>query len=290
MTERGLRTYRDAVAIVTGGASGIGLALAQSLARRGAEVVLADRQIDVAHEHAASIEASGGHARAVELDVTDFAVFQRVVDETADRAGRLDYLFNNAGIGIGGEAQLYSIDDWRAVLDVDLHGVVNGVQAAYPVMIRQGFGHLVNTASMAGLLPAPLAVSYSVAKHAVVGLSTSLRIEAEPLGVWVSALCPGVIRTPILDGGKYGKNLESISLEQQRRNWERLRPMAPEAFAEKALDAVARNRPMIILPSWWRWIWRLNRLSPALGSAFSRRLYRAARRQIDEAQATAAGT
>ena len=174
--------------------------------------------------------------------------------------------FNNAGIGIGGEVRLYELEDWNRVLDVNLRGVIHGVQAAYPIMLRQGFGHIVNTASMAGLLPTPLVVGYGATKHAVVGLSTSLRVEAAPAGVRVSVLCPGVIRTPaLIDGGKFGKLLQPVPQETQRDLWEAQRPMDPNRFAEKALRAVARNRAIIIIPWWWRIGWWVNRLSPSLG-------------------------
>ena len=127
--ENALRIFEGAVAIVTGGASGIGRALAENLARRGASVVLADRQLTVAQEVATGIQESGGTASAAELDVTNFSAVEQLVQETTQAQGRLDYMFNNAGIAIGGEVSLYSIDDWKAVLDVNLYGVVNGVQA-----------------------------------------------------------------------------------------------------------------------------------------------------------------
>jgi NAD(P)-dependent dehydrogenase (short-subunit alcohol dehydrogenase family) len=178
-----LRTYRDAVAVVTGGASGIGLALAEELSRRGAEVVVTDLQAELAEEVAAGIRARGGKATADFLDVTDFAAVQRLVEATAEARGRIDYLFNNAGIAVLGEVAHYQIEDWTRVLDVNLRGVVHGVQAVYPILLRQGFGHIVNTASIAGLLPLGGLLSYSTSKHAVVGLSTSLRIEAAAAGV-----------------------------------------------------------------------------------------------------------
>jgi NAD(P)-dependent dehydrogenase (short-subunit alcohol dehydrogenase family) len=262
-----LRTFGGAVAIITGGASGIGRSLGEALGRRGASVILADVQIELAQAVAASIEASGGIATAAEVDVRDFNAVSRLVEVTIKAHGRLDYLFNNAGIGILGEVRHYQIEDWHRILDVHLRGVVHGVQAAYPVMLGQGFGHIVNTASMAGLVASPWMVSYSAAKHAIVGLSMALRVEAAAVGVRVSVLCPGLVRTPIIEGGgKFGKLLPQLSPQQQqafwqrlRPMWERLKPMDPERFAQKALHAVARNQAVIIVPAWWKiylWLYR----------------------------------
>ena len=275
-----LRIFDSAVAIMTGGASGIGRALSEALGRRGASVVLADRQVTLAQEVAAGIQERGGKASAVELDVTDFTAVDQLVRATVQAQGRLDYMFNNAGIAIGGEARLCQIEDWASVLNVNLHGVVNGVQAAYPVMLGQGYGHIVNTASMAGLLPMPMAVSYATAKHAVVGLSKSLRVEAAQYGVRVSALCPGVIRTPILHGGKYGKQLQPVAPEVQEKFMQQYRPMDPSLFAERVLDALARNKPIIIVPGWWRLLWWISRLSSGLEAYLVQQSYRSARRAM----------
>jgi NADP-dependent 3-hydroxy acid dehydrogenase YdfG len=162
MTSTGTRS-----AIVTGGASGIGRALAEALAATGVGVVLADRQADLAEQGAAAIAARGGSATAAELDVRDVDRFRHVVQDTVARAGRLDYLFNNAGIGLGGEAHEFGPADWDDVIDVNLRGVSHGILAAYPVMMRQRFGHIVNTASMAGLTPGPTMISYTATKYAV---------------------------------------------------------------------------------------------------------------------------
>jgi len=274
-----LRTFSGAVAIITGGASGIGRALGEELARRGATVVLADLQIDLAVEVAARIRANGGKATAAELDVTQFEAVDQLVQSTVKTYDRLDYLFNNAGIGILGEVRHYQIKDWHRVYDVHINGVTNGVQAAYPLMLRQGFGHIVNTASMAGLVASPWMVSYSAAKHAIVGLSLALRSEAAAPGVRVSVLCPGVVRTPIIEGGgRFGKLLPTLPPDRQRAfwdrirpMWERMRPMDPDKFAKKVLRAVARNKAVIIVPGWWKiYLWS-DRVFPWLVERLARK-------------------
>jgi short-subunit dehydrogenase len=157
------------------------------------------------------------------------------------------------------------------VFDVNLRGVANGVQAAYPLMVRQGFGHIVNTASVCGFLPSPWCVSYAASKFGVLGLSLSLRVEAAEHGVRVSALCPGTVRTALLeDYGKFGKLIQPVSLDRQQKFWAKLNPMEPDEFARQTLKAVAKNRSVIVIPRWWRVIWWLNRLSPALGLRMAR--------------------
>jgi len=270
----GIRLYDGAVAVVTGGASGIGRALAEAMAARGARVVLADRQVELAREVASAIGERGGDAEAREVDVTDPDAVEELIAGTLDRHRRLDLLFNNAGIGIGGDVRLYQRGDWDRLIDVNLRGVTNGVQAAYPRMLEQGFGHLVNTASMAGLTASPGLAGYAATKHAVIGLSKSLRIEAAPLGVRVSALCPGVIRTPILDGGRYGALRQEMPPAVRERMVERLRPMEPRRFAAQVLAAVARNRAIIIVPRGWRVAWWLERLCPGLSMRLTARMHR----------------
>jgi NAD(P)-dependent dehydrogenase (short-subunit alcohol dehydrogenase family) len=280
--DNAIRSFDGAVAIVTGGASGIGQALSEALARRRAEVVVADLQIERAEKVAATIRAQGGKATIAEVDVTDFAAMDRLITTTVAVHGRLDYLFNNAGISIAGEAKLCQLEDWNRVIDVNLRGVVHGTHAAYSVMIRQGFGHIVNTASMAGLVPSPWVVSYTATKHAVVGLSLALRIEAAQAGVRISALCPGVIRTPLLEnGGRYGKLLQPVTEEQQRSFWDRLGPMDPVKFAQKVLHAVAQNRAIIIVPWWWKLFWWIYRLSPAVGQYLGHRYLQENKRVVD---------
>src|ERR1700756_1271183 len=251
------------IAFVTGGASGIGAALATKVVDGGAEVWIADRQIGPAQELAQRLNSGGAKAHAIEVDVRSYPSFERAVAEAVQQSGRIDYLFNNAGIGVGGEVDSYTLDDWNEVFDVNLRGVVHGIQAVYPTMIRQHSGQIVNTASMAGLVTNAGMASYSATKHAVVGLSRALRVEAERHGVQVSVLCPGAVRTPILTGGEYGR-FRGMTDEDLRKFWEPMRPMAPEKFAERALRAVVRGEAIIVVPAWWKALWYLERLSPAL--------------------------
>jgi NAD(P)-dependent dehydrogenase (short-subunit alcohol dehydrogenase family) len=276
-----LRELVGKVAIVTGGASGIGRALSTELCARGCEVFLADRQGELAEEVAQSLRTDGGVAHAKELDVRDLAAFQRVVADARALGGRVDFLFNNAGIAVGGEIDGYRPEDWDDVFDVNLRGVAYGVQAVYPVMIEQRDGHIVNTASVAGLVPSAGEASYAASKHAVVALTRALRIEARRHGVRASALCPGAIRTPILTGGKFGRVNLKARPDQLMTLWEKVRPMDPAQLARRALDAVLRDEAIIVEPPWWKALWYLERLSPRLSERFWRAGLERLRRDLE---------
>jgi len=281
-----IRIFKDATAIVTGGASGIGRALAEELSKRGCEVVLADLQIELAEKVAKKINTSGGKVTAVKIDVTNFPALETLVEETVKRTGRVDYFFNNAGIGIIGNVNHYGIEDWNYIVDVNLRGVINGIQAVYNVMVSQGFGHIVNTASVAGLMPSPGMVSYAATKHAVVGLSTSLRAEAENFGIRVSVFCPGFVRTAILEGGgEYGKTLIDWSPGQQKHMMkmvEKLKPINPNIFAERALKSVAKNKAIIVVPSWWKLFWWIHRLFPTIGMFLAKKSFQDMQKKLDQ--------
>ena len=272
----------DKVAIVTGGGSGIGEAVSRELARRGARVVVADIDADNASRVAAAIADGGGRATAHHVDVSQEQDIRRLVEGTASAYGRLDYQFNNAGIAIGGDARDLTADQWRRVLDVNLYGVLHGTLAAYPIMVEQGFGHIVNTSSGAGLLPTPLNAPYSTAKYAVVGLSLSLRLEGADLGVKVSVVCPGYVRTPIFD------SLVAVGLPRElvSRPPGRIKMIETAEAARVIMGGVARNQPVIAFPRYVRWAWRVACLFPRV-------LDRAAPPQVRELRAhraVAAGT
>jgi NAD(P)-dependent dehydrogenase (short-subunit alcohol dehydrogenase family) len=200
------------------------------------------------------------------LDVRDPEAVKELVDRTAKEHGHLDLMFNNAGIGMGGEVCDMTLAHFERAIDVNLRGVVHGVLAAYQVMTRQGRGHIVNTASLAGLVPSPGITPYSMTKHAVVGLSLSLRAEAAKWGVRVSVVCPGVIDTPILDKPN-PEDLPPVGdFSGGREMLERLvgKVYPPELLARDVLAGVLRNRPIIVAPHHARRTWIAYRIAPEL--------------------------
>jgi NAD(P)-dependent dehydrogenase (short-subunit alcohol dehydrogenase family) len=258
--------FKDKVSIVTGAASGIGQAISEALGADGAMVIIADVNLEGAQKAAAAIQRKGGRAEAVQLDVTSAEDVQRVIDETVATHGRLDLIFNNAGVAAGGEARDLSLADWRRIVDVNLMGVIYGTTAAYAVMVKQGFGHIVNTASLAGLLGAPFMVPYSATKHAVVGLSKSLRSEAADLGVKVSVICPGYIQTNIFEASPWRKINKDDILRKIP-----FKIIEAEEAARIILRGVARNKALIVFPGYARFFWFLSRLSLKLVGPLDRK-------------------
>lgn len=261
-----MERFRDKVAIVTGAASGIGRALAIELGRRGATVIAADLNSDGAHEVAAAIIAAGGKAAGHAVDVTVAEAINDLIAAVVSAHGRIDYMFNNAGIGVLAEERDATAADWQRVIAVNLWGVVHGVRAVYPQMLRQGFGHIVNTASLAGLTPAPMEISYTATKYAVVGLSCALRVEAADLGVRVSVVCPGLIDTPILRTTA----MRGIDTNAAQALLASTKLMPAAACAQAILRGVEKNKAIIVITPLARFIWLLTRLSPGLAMALWR--------------------
>jgi NAD(P)-dependent dehydrogenase (short-subunit alcohol dehydrogenase family) len=261
-----MNRFQDAVCVVTGGASGLGRAVCEELGRRGAVVVVADVNEAGAREVASGI---GGKATAAGLDVRDAGAVRRLIEETAAAYGRLDYVFNNAGIAVLGEVRDLTLEHWRKVLDVNLDGVIHGVSAAYPLMVRQGSGHIVNTASLAGLAGFPTSIPYATSKFAVVGLSLSLRAEAEELGVKVSAVCPGFVQTAIFDAGTYVGSRKEDLLAQIP-----FKIIGTAEAARAILRGVERNQAVIVFPFYARLFWWLTRLHPGIAGLLHRKTVR----------------
>jgi NAD(P)-dependent dehydrogenase (short-subunit alcohol dehydrogenase family) len=257
--EKTMNCFREKVAIVTGGASGIGRKVCEELSRYGAATIVADINLEGAQEVAKAISDNGARASAARLDVTSYEAIGKLIDDTVTEHGRLDYMFNNAGINIAGEARDLLPEHWDRVLNINLMGVVYGTRLAYSLMVKQGFGHIVNTASLCGIMPVPFEAPYATAKHAVVGLSTSLRAEGAGLGVKVSAFCPGVIQTPLIE-----KSVVVNSTMEEILSISPLSIMKLDDAVRAMLRGVARNQAIIVCPFESRMSWWIYRLAPAL--------------------------
>jgi NAD(P)-dependent dehydrogenase (short-subunit alcohol dehydrogenase family) len=259
--------FTQKVAIVTGGASGIGQALCREMSRRGGMVVVADIDFEGSQQVASAISSRGLSATPAHVDVSKADDVQRLIAETFSQHGHIDYMFNNAGIGIAGEIRDMDLGLWEDIVNVNLWGVIHGTTSVYKVMVQQGFGHIVNTASVAGLLPVPMETAYVATKSGVVGLSLSLRDEAKQLGIKVSVVCPGFIRTRIYDSATVlGVNREDLMAQIP------FRLMDAARAARIILKGVSRNQAVIITPFYARIFWWLYRLHPALLSYWSRKI------------------
>ena len=265
-----MSVFKDKVCIVTGAASGIGKGLCEELADKGASVVATDINGEALESTVASIKNANHPVRAEKLDVTDYDAFQKLIEDTVSREGRLDYLFNNAGIAILGEVRDSTIDHWRKVLDVNLNGVVYGSLLAYQQMVEQGSGHIVNLASVEGLMPFPTTVSYVTSKFGVMGLSEGMWVEGKDLGVKVSVVCPGFVSTPIFDVS------DTVGVDRRKWReeglsaWERF-AISPEGCARVILKGVEKNKPIITVTFMAKVMWWLTRISPTFIMNFARK-------------------
>lgn len=190
---------RRKVILVTGASSGIGRETAVALAGQGAQLVVFARRRGLLEKTAQDVSERGGQALVVIGDVTKREDLERAVMGCVERFGRLDVLVNNAGVGLFAAVEESSEQDLDRIMAVNFKGVVNGVQAALPVMRRQGHGHIINVASTAGRRGSPYVGAYCASKFAVVGLTESLRTELLGSGIRVSLVCPGATRTSFFD-------------------------------------------------------------------------------------------
>lgn len=190
-------------AFVTGGASGIGFALGRAFAEAGMKVMLADIETDALAAAVKSLHNIGPEVRGIDCDVTDIVSVERAAKATHDAFGNVHIVCNNAGVAAGGGIDNISLDSWRWVLDVNLMGVVHGIRTFVPHIRAHGEGgHIVNTASMAGMESALGFSPYTASKFAVVGMSEGLALQLAPFGIGVSVLCPGFVRTRIGESGR----------------------------------------------------------------------------------------
>jgi NAD(P)-dependent dehydrogenase (short-subunit alcohol dehydrogenase family) len=237
--------YKDKTVLITGGGSGIGQALCLELANAGAIVICTDVDEHKAKETAAL--TTNGHIIAKKLDVVRLEDFESTTKWIIETYGRLDIIFNNAGIALSGEMRDMSPEQWKRVLDINLLGVIYGSQVAYGQMVRQGSGQIVNIASLAGLInDLVLLAPYSVSKHAVVSYSRSLRMEAKQLGVKVNVICPGYIRTQIAVNGVTANTNDAW--DENARETVAVKGIGPEKAARYMLEKITANKGIIVFP------------------------------------------
>jgi NAD(P)-dependent dehydrogenase (short-subunit alcohol dehydrogenase family) len=262
--------FAGQVAVVTGAGSGIGRSTALLFGRLGAKVHAADLDEASAAATVADIESAGAEGAAHAVDVSDPPSVEVLAQRVFDAEGAVDVLHNNAGVGHAGPVEATTLEEWQRVLGVNLMGVVHGVHYFVPRMLRQGRpGHVVNTASLAGLVPVAEMAPYATSKHAVVGLSESLNAELSPRGIHVSAICPGFINTHItkaahLDG--------ELAAERDRivRFYERF-GSSPDVVADAVVDAVRGNKLIRTAPRHHVVLnWALRRISPRIAQPFAR--------------------
>ncbi len=238
--------FAGKVAVITGGASGIGRATALALAREGCSVVVADVNNERLRATLDAISAVGAKALAVQCDVSS----DTQVDELADRArrafGDVDILMNNAGVMLRGKLQEMPMDEWDWIFGINFFGVVRGIRAFVPRMIERGSGHVVNTASIGGLLGGrPHSAAYSASKFAVVGLSETLFVHLVPKGIGVSVLCPGAVRTNLIEGIRFSTTVDD---PEDYGGSEQFGPQAaePDDVARLVLNAIETKQFMIL--------------------------------------------
>jgi NAD(P)-dependent dehydrogenase (short-subunit alcohol dehydrogenase family) len=243
-----VESLRDRVAVVTGGGSGIGRALVDVFAREGARIVVADIEEGRAVEAADAVRGRGGQALAVRTDVTDLAQVQALADRAFSDFGGVDVLCNNAGVAIWGSLAEATHRDWQWVLGVNLWGVIHGLEAFLPRMISGNRrGHVVNTASMAGLVATRGLGIYNTSKYAVVGLSETLAKDLAPHGIGVSVLCPMGVATRIRASDRnrppHLRNERADAAAPVALDGDTL---APGVVAEMVLSAILENRLYVI--------------------------------------------
>ena len=268
-----MNAFKDKTAIVTGGASGIGLEICRELALAGAKVYVVDINAEGAKNTALTITAKGGKAEPIAVDMRDPDAVEKMVNAVASKES-LDYMFNNAGMIMFGEFRDMNFDQWRDFIDTDIMSVVYGTSSAYNLMIKQGYGHIVNTSSVFGLFPFSLGTAYSAVKHAVTGLSLALRPEAHGLGVKITVACPGTVDTEV-------RNTYTV-LKSDRNEFNSyiLKQLTPNKAACAILNGVRKNKALIAFPWYDLIFWWLYRIAPAANFWWQKIMVNMFRRKI----------
>jgi NAD(P)-dependent dehydrogenase (short-subunit alcohol dehydrogenase family) len=264
--------------LLTGAGSGIGRSTALLCATRGAKLALCDVNESGLAETEASARDLGCEVFSARVDVGDRAQMQAFADAVHERFDAVDLLVNNAGVGLGAPFLDTELEDWDWILPINVMGVVHGCYMFLPRMVQRGRGgHVVNLSSAAGFFPTPALAAYSATKFAVLGLSEALRVELRPHGIGVSAICPGLINTPITRNSRMrGPSADEESRARVVRLYER-RNYAPDRVAGRILRAVQRDRAVapVTAEAWVMYV--LSRAAPPLARQVARAIGAASR-------------
>lgn len=229
------------VAVITGGGSGIGRATALALARGGCHIVVADINTERMAETVAKVDVLGRRALAVRCDVSRPEELERLAAASIEAMGSVDILMNNAGVVVGGPLEQIPLGDWQWILSINLFGPIHGVRAFLPHFLDRGSGHIVNTASFAGLMAHnPLTIPYDTSKFGVVGFSQGLALYLRPRGIGVSVLCPGYVHTNL------SENYRFSGMEAGRTPHVPDRTVEADQVGELVLAAIRENRFLIL--------------------------------------------
>lgn len=260
-----VRDFKNKLVLVTGASSGIGAALAVAFAGAGARLVLTARDAQRLERVRARCTALGAEVAVHPAEITDAVQVQRLADVVHARDAALDVLVNNAGVVMGGLCWEVEPDDWRRLHEINVMGVVHAIRAFVPRMIERGRGgHVVNMASVSGLVGARGMATYSASKFAVVGLSESLRMELHRHGIGVSAICPGYVKTPIQEKVKLVGSLDTPEARARvDREFARTR-LRPEDVARRTLKAIRGNEALAAIGREALMVRTLKRWAPAL--------------------------
>jgi short-subunit dehydrogenase len=256
-----MRTLRGTTALVTGAGSGIGRAIAHALAAAGSKVHAVDIDLARARAVAAEIVAAGGAAEAHAVDVADPAGVAALGDALRASGEQTGIVVNCAGILVTGPAEQIDLAEWKRVFDVNLFGAVHTIRVFAPAMLARGSGHIVNVASLAGLVPFPFVAPYVASKHALVGLSLATGMELAHRGVAVTAVCPGAVRTALYTAKPMSlpgnASEEIIGLIDRGA-------MPPERIARDVVQAICKRRALVVRAGPARPLWSLYALAPRL--------------------------
>lgn len=273
---------RGKTALVTGAASGIGRASALALAERGADLVICDLNESGLGETAEGIRAHGREALVRQVDVASAEQMSKLADEVHAKVPAVDLLMNNAGVAIGGGFLHTTPEDWDWILAINVRGVIHGCHYFVPAMVERGAGgHVVNVASAAGYSASENLVAYCTTKFAVVGLSESLREELAPHGIGVTAICPGIIDTPITGAARLrGPVAEHPEARSRMIEAYERRGYGPERVAHNVLRAVQRNRAVAPIAAEAWMLYYLKRFAPWLLRRLSAWMNARSRREL----------